>query len=96
MPTYISLLRYTEQGIKNVKESPSRLDAARDAFRSAGAELKSFYLVTGQYDAVCIVEAPNEEAMGRVMLTIGSKGNVRSETLRAFSEDEFRRLVGSI
>lgn len=96
MPTYISLLRYTEQGIKNIKESPSRLDAARDLFRTMGAELKSFYLVNGRYDAVCIAEAPDGATVARVMLTLGSKGNVRTETFQAFSEDEFRKIASSI
>src|SRR5262249_13173255 len=96
MPTFITLLRYTEQGIKNIKESPSRLEAARAAFRSVGAELKSFYLVTGQYDAVCIAEAPNDEAFAKVILALASKGNVRTETLRAFNEDEYRKIIGSL
>jgi uncharacterized protein with GYD domain len=96
MPIYISLLRFTEQGIKNIKESPGRLDAARKAFKEMGAELKDFYLVSGQYDAVCISSAPDEETMARLMLSIGAKGNVRTETLRAFSEEEYRKICGSI
>ena len=96
MPTYISLLRYTEQGIKNIKESPARLDAARDLFKTVGAELKAFYLVSGRYDAVCIAEAADATALAKVMLTLGSKGNVRTETFRAFTEDEFRKITGSI
>ena len=63
MPTYIILLRYTQKGIQNIKESPNRLDAAKKAFRDAGAELKEFYLVMGQYDAVSISEAPDDVCM---------------------------------
>ena len=96
MPTYITLLRYTEQGVKNIKESPSRLDAARKAFKDAGANLKDFYLVQGQYDAVCIADAPNDETFARLMLTIASKGNVKTETLRAFGEEEYRKITASI
>jgi uncharacterized protein with GYD domain len=96
MPTYISLLRYTEQGIKNIKESPARLDAARDLFKTMGADLKAFYLVTGKYDAVCIAEAPDGATVAKVMLTLGSKGNVRTETFEAFKEEEFRKIVGSL
>ncbi|HJZ12703.1 MAG TPA: GYD domain-containing protein [Acidobacteriota bacterium] len=96
MPTYISFLRYTEQGIKNIKESPSRLDAVRKAFQEAGAQLKEFYLLMGQYDALCIAEAPDEETVARLMLNIGMKGNVRTETTRAFTESEFRKIAGSI
>lgn len=93
MATYISLLRYTEHGIKNIKESPSRLDSAREAFRKAGAELKDFYLVNGRYDAICIAEAPDDETMAKLMLSIGSKGSVRTETIRAFKEEEYRKIV---
>ena len=63
MPTYITLLRYTQKGVENIKESPKRLDAAKQAFRLLGAEIKAFYLVTGQYDAVVISEAPDEETL---------------------------------
>jgi uncharacterized protein with GYD domain len=93
MATYISLLRYTEQGIKNIKESPNRLDSVREAFRKVGAELKDFYLVNGQYDAICISEAPDDDTIAKLMLSIGAKGNVRTETIRAFKEDEFRKIV---
>jgi uncharacterized protein with GYD domain len=96
MPTYITLLRFTEQGIKNIKESPARLDAARDLFKTFGAELKSFYLVNGRYDAVCIAEASDEAALAKVVLSLGSKGNVRTETFRAFNEDEYRKIIGSL
>jgi uncharacterized protein with GYD domain len=96
MPTYISLLRYTEQGIKNIKESPSRLELVRKAFQQVGAELKDFYLVNGQYDAICISEAPDEETIAKLMLKIGAAGNVRTETVRAFKEDEYRKIVQGI
>ena len=93
MPAYILLLHYTEQGMKNIQQSPSRLDGVRKFFQDQGAQLKDFYLVTGQYDAVCICEAPNDETLARLVLSIGSKGNVRTETLRAFTEDEYRKIV---
>jgi len=96
MANYILLLSYTEQGIKNIKASPSRLDAARKAFKEHGAELKDFYLVTGQYDAVCICEVPNDETLARLMLSIGAQGNVRTETLRAFNEEEFRKIASNL
>jgi uncharacterized protein with GYD domain len=96
MPTYISLLRYTQQGIKNIKDAPSRLDAAKDAFKKAGADIKAFYLVMGQYDAVVISEAPDDESAANLALLIGSLGNVQTETLRAFTEVEYRKLVARI
>ncbi|MCI0416408.1 GYD domain-containing protein [bacterium] len=96
MPTYILLLHYTEQGIKNIKDSPSRLDGVRKLFQDHGAKLKDFFLVTGQYDAVSICEAPNDEAFAKLALTIAAKGNVRTETLRAFTEDEYRKIVAGL
>ncbi len=96
MPTYISLLRYTQKGIQNIKESPNRLEAAKKAFRDAGAELKEFYLVMGQYDAVSISEAPDDETLARVLLALGSQGNVQTETLRAFPEAEYRKIVSGL
>ena len=96
MATYLSLMRYTDQGIRNIKESPARLEKARAAIRAAGGELKQFYLSMGQYDAVVISEAPNDKIFAATMLAIGSVGAVRSETLRIFSEEEYKEIIGSI
>lgn len=96
MATYISLVRYTQQGIEKIKDSPARLDAARKAFEQLGARIKDFYLVCGQYDAVVIAEATDDTAMAKVSLALGSRGNVRTETLRAFTEEEFRKIVGAL
>jgi uncharacterized protein with GYD domain len=96
MPTYISLLRFTQQGIEKIKESPARLDAAKKAFKSLGAELKEFYLVTGAYDIVIISEAPNDEVVAKLALSIGAQGSVRTETLRAFKEDEYRKIISAL
>ena len=96
MPTYISLLRYTQQGVQNIKESPARLDAAKKAFKAMGGELKQWYLVLGQYDAVVISEGPDDETAAKLALAIGSQGNIRTETFRAFTEDEFRELIAAL
>lgn len=96
MPTYISLLRYTHQGITTIKQSPARLDAVKHAYRQAGGELKAFYLTMGQYDAVVIAELPDDVAGAKLALAIGSQGNIRTETLRALTEDEFRRTVADL
>jgi len=96
MPTYISLVQYTSKGIEAIKESPKRLDAARKAFEAAGAKLKDFYLVMGEYDIVIVVDAPNDEAVAKVSLTLASKGMVRTHTFRAFTEAEYRKLVSSL
>ena len=96
MPTYIMLLNWTEQGVANVKESPSRLDAFKQALGQAGGALKGFYLVTGRYDMVAVVEVPDEETAARLALATGSQGSTRTETLRAFDEDEYRRIIGGL
>ena len=96
MPTYITLLHFTEQGITDIKQSPARIDAARQAIQAAGGELKAWYLTMGQYDAVAIAEAPDAEAVAKIALATGAQGNVRTETLRAFTEDEFRKIVETL
>jgi len=96
MPTYISLISFTQNGIENIKESPTRLDAAKEAFRAMGAELKEFYMVMGQYDLVVISEAPDDETVTKLVLMIGSKGSIRTETIRAYTEDEYRKIIASL
>jgi uncharacterized protein with GYD domain len=96
MPTYVTLMRYTDQGIRSIKESPARLEAAKKVFQSAGGEIKAFYLALGNYDAVLISEGPNDETAARLALTIGSLGNVRTDTMRVFTEPEYRKLISSI
>ena len=96
MPTYISLVNYTQKGIENVKESPQRLDAAKKAFKEMGAELKEFYLVMGRYDMILVSEAPNDETVAKAALALGSLGNVRTESFRAFKEDEYRKIVSTL
>ncbi len=96
MPMYISLVRWTQKGIENIKKSPGRLDAAKRVWEAAGGELKQFYLVNGQYDMVVISELPSDEAVAKVALAVGAAGNVRTETLRAFTEDEYRNIIASL
>lgn len=96
MPTYITLVNYTQKGIENVKESPERLEGAKEAFRGMGAELKEFYLVMGRYDIILVTEAPNDETVAKIALALGSLGNVRTESFRAFKEDEYRKIVSSL
>ena len=96
MPTYITLYQLTQKGIENIKESPARLDAARQAGKAMGAEGKAFYLTMGQYDFVVIGEAPDDESVAKVNLAIGSTGAVRTETLRAFTEEEYRKIIAAL
>jgi len=96
MPTYITLLNYTQQGVENIKESPARLDAGREAVQAAGGEFISFYLTLGQYDAVIISEAPDDETVAKIALATGALGNVRTETLKAFTEEEYRQIIAGL
>lgn len=96
MPTYIALINWTQQGAAKVKESPNRLDSGREAFRKFGVEIKDTYLTMGRYDLVCVIEGPDDETVARALLTLGSQGNVRTETLKAWTEDDFRKIVGTV
>src|SRR5919108_3256985 len=96
MPTYIMLVNWTQQGISDIKESPTRFDAFKQSLEQAGGQLKSFYLVMGQYDMVCIVEAPSDEVVAKLGLASGAKGSIRTHTLRAFTEDEYRKLIEAL
>jgi uncharacterized protein with GYD domain len=96
MATYISLIKFTHQGITSIKEAPARLDAGKETLKTFGSELKAFYLTMGSYDIVAISEAPDDAAAAKVALAIGSAGNVTTETLRAFSEDEYREIVAAL
>ena len=93
MATYLMLVLLTGQGVKN---SPGRIDTARDVLREMGAELKQVFLLMGHYDMVLVVEAPNYETMAKAALTMDSLGSMRTETMRAFSEDEYRKIIDDI
>ena len=96
MPTYVTLAKYSAKGAESIKQSPARLDAARQAAKAAGAEIKQVFLVMGRYDIVVISEAPNDETAARLALATGMQGTITTETLRAFTETEFRSLIASL
>jgi uncharacterized protein with GYD domain len=96
MPTYILLASFTEQGIKNVKDSPKRADAFKDMAKKSGATVKETFWTLGQYDIVAIVEAPDDETMTAIGLNIGKAGNVRTQTLRAFSVTDMKKILGKV
>ena len=96
MSNYIVLLNWTQGGIDNIKDSPSRLDRAKEGLKEIGGKLKGFYLTMGSYDMVIVCEAPDDAAMAKYVLTLDSAGSVRSETLRAFPEDEYREIIESL
>ena len=96
MPTYIALLNWTQQGASKISASPKRLDAGREAFKKAGAEIKDVYLTMGRHDLVCVIEAPDDETYAKAILGLATQGNVSTETLKAFNEDEYRKIIGSL
>jgi uncharacterized protein with GYD domain len=96
MPHYVSLVRYTRQGMSKIKDSPLRLDAARKAAEKAGGKILNWYLTMGQYDAVLISEFPSDEACATFALSAGALGNISTETLKAFPEAEYRKIIGSL
>ncbi|OGN93264.1 MAG: GYD family protein [Chloroflexi bacterium RBG_13_50_21] len=96
METYIILANYTQKGAANIKESPARIQAVRKAVEAAGGKWGGWYLTMGQYDIVLIVQAPNAQVAASLLLAIGSQGNVSTQSLRAFTEEEFKGLVASV
>ncbi|MGD0601707.1 MAG: GYD domain-containing protein [Terriglobales bacterium] len=96
MGHYITLIRYTQQGAAKIKESPTRLDAAKKAAEAVGGKIHAWYLTMGKYDAVIVSEFPNDEASAKFMLSTGSLGNITTQTMKAFTEAEYRKIVGSL
>lgn len=93
MPTYIGLFKLTDQGIKGIKEAPQRLEEAMTAYEKMGGKVLGFYLVMGEYDYVAIGEAPSDEVQVTFALALGSKGFVRTTTLKAFTKEEFAKIA---
>ena len=90
--TYVVLINFTGQGIRTISDWPDRVDKARQAIEKAGGSLQVF-LTMGDYDVVSIVELPNDEVAASVLLSLGRLGNLRSTTLKAFPEEEARRII---
>jgi uncharacterized protein with GYD domain len=93
MPTYIGLLNWTDQGIRNFKDSPKRADAFTDLVQRHGGTVQGTYWTIGPYDLVGVIEVPDDESATAIMLELGAVGNVRSTTLRAFDRDEFAAII---
>jgi uncharacterized protein with GYD domain len=96
MATYVVLGTFTDQGIRSVKDTVKRAEAFKGLAQKAGAKVKEVYWTLGQYDIMTIVEAPDEEAVTALGLSVGSLGNVRTQTLRAFGSDEMGRILGKM
>ena len=96
MATYLISINWTEQGIRNIKDSPKRLDAAKKMLKDLGGEVKAFYMTQGASDGLLIVEVPTDEVLANFVLKVASAGNVRTSTVRAYAEDEYRRIIGGV
>ncbi len=97
MHTYVVFFGFTGQGIQNIKESPARVEAAKRTVKSMGGEVKAFYGILGsQFDTMFILKASDDEAVAKMVLAIASGGNVRTETHRLFTEDEYRKLISEL
>jgi len=92
MPTYITLANFTDQGIRNIKETPDRLGAFKAMEEKLGISVKSVHYTVGSYDLVTVVEG-SDEAVTAALLKLGSLGNIRTQTLRAFSADEMKAII---
>lgn len=95
MTTYIMLGNWTSSGIRNVKDSPKRLDAAKAALTEMGGEFKAFYMTMGEYDFVIVFEAPDDAIAARFALVSGGLGSIRTRTLKAFPERAYREIINS-
>ena len=93
MPTYVTLFKLTDQGIKAVKDAPRRIEDAVKGMQAGGGKLIDIYAVMGEYDYVAIGEAPSDEVAVSIALALGSQGSVRTTTLRAFTREELASLV---
>jgi len=96
MAKYILLANWTDKGIRNVKDSPKRVDASRKLAKKLGCELQDFYMTIGPYDMVVSLEGPNDEAVAKFALTLAGAGNVRTTTLKAFPEAAYRKIVAAL
>jgi uncharacterized protein with GYD domain len=96
MPTYILLGKFTDQGIRNVKDTAKRAEAVRALAKKAKVTVKDMYWTLGKYDVVAILDAPDEATVAALGLGIGASGNVRMQTVRAFTEAEIGPILGKV
>jgi uncharacterized protein with GYD domain len=96
MATFISFLNWTEQGAKNIKDAPQRAAASRRLLRELGGELKAAYMTSGDTDVVLVAEVPNGDAMAKFALALASQGNVRTRTVRAWTEPELTKIISEL
>ncbi len=96
MPTYVTLFKWTEQGVKDIKNVLPRIDATKKLVSATGGKMIGLYVTMGEYDIVAVTEGPSDEVAAAVALSIASKGNVTTTTMRAFTESEFAQIVAKL
>jgi uncharacterized protein with GYD domain len=96
MTSYIMLAKWTDQGIRNAKESPQRVDKVRQLLKDMGGDFRQFFLTMGEYDMVAFYEAPDDAVAARFTLELGRLGNIRTETLKAFPEAAYREIIKTL
>jgi uncharacterized protein with GYD domain len=96
MPTFILSLNWTDQGIRGVKEAPKRSQAAKDLAKKLGVEIKQVYLTSGEHDLLLIVESTTGDNVAKFALATSALGNVRTNTVRAWPETEFQKLISEL
>ena len=96
MPTYISLVQFTDKGIQAAKETTQRVNDWAVKVKSKGVSIKDMYWTLGHYDQVCVFEAPNDETAASVLLSADILGNIRTQTLRAFTSAEMEKILANV
>jgi uncharacterized protein with GYD domain len=96
MPTYMVLFNYTEQGIRAIDRAAGRLDALKKRLTELGGAVEAFYLTMGPYDTVAVLTLPDDATMAALALSLGASGNVRTVTMRAFPEPEYREILRGV
>ena len=96
MATYIALVNFTDQGIRSIKQTTERAKVLSAAASRLGVKIKDTYWTMGAYDAVLVADAPNDEAMTAMALSVGSLGNIRTQTMRAYSADEMNKILSKL
>src|SRR5438270_11539359 len=96
MPMFILSLSWTEQGIRAIKDAPKRAQASRELAKKMGIDIKEIYLTSGADDLGVIVDTPNGDNVAKFALALGAQGNVRSRTVRAWPEAEFKKLISEL
>jgi uncharacterized protein with GYD domain len=96
MPTFIAMLTWTDQGIRTVKDTPKRVQAAKEAAKRLGIEIKHIFLTTGEFDILSILEASDGDVIAKFAMAIGAQGNVRTRTVRAWPESDMMKLISEL